>query len=147
MARPIMCELARQDCLVLLGRARVGRLGLSMRALPVVLPVNFVVVDGEVVFRTAEGTKLHAAAAGAIVAFEADGYEPSGRSGWSVLVQGPARVVDDPAAIDRLSSLCIEAWAADAAADRFVAVATDVISGRRFARCADRASVGSATGL
>ena len=128
----------------LLGRERVGRLGLSMRALPVVLPVNFAVVDGEVVFRTAEGTKLHAAAAGAIVAFEVVGYETSGGSGWSVLVQ-PARVVDDPDALDRLSALCIDAWAADAAADRFVAIATEVISGRRFARRPDHGRRGGAT--
>jgi hypothetical protein len=120
-----------------------------MRALPVVLPVNFAVVHDEVVFRTAEGTKLHAAAAGAVVAFEVDGYEPSGRSGWSVLVQGRARVVDDPTMLARLSGLCIEAWAADAAADRFVAIATEVISGRRYARGAGpeaQPAVAGATG-
>ena len=38
-------------------------------------PVNFVVEHGNVVFRTAEGTKLAAAVLGTAVAFEVDGYD------------------------------------------------------------------------
>jgi nitroimidazol reductase NimA-like FMN-containing flavoprotein (pyridoxamine 5'-phosphate oxidase superfamily) len=77
----------------LLASVSVGRVGLSIKALPAVLPVNFALLDGEVVFRTVEGTKFHAAAAGRVLAFEADGYETDGLSGWSVLVQGVSRVV------------------------------------------------------
>ena len=83
MAQPRLSELTRDECMSLLATAVVGRVGLSVDALPVVLPVNFAVSDQDIVFRTVEGTKFHAAAAGAVVAFEADAYEPSGRSGWS----------------------------------------------------------------
>ena len=98
------------------------------------MPVDFVVVDGDIVFRTVQGTKFHAAAAGAVLAFEADWYDPAGRSGWSVLVQGKAGVVSDPAEIARLSTVTIEPWAVDGSADRFVRIQTAVVTGRRFVR-------------
>lgn len=43
-----------------------GWVGLSVSALPVVLPVSFIVDDGHVLFRTSEGTKLAAASGGAV---------------------------------------------------------------------------------
>ena len=67
----------------------------ASEALPAVLQVNFALLDGEVVFRTVEGTKFHSAVAGRVLAFEADGYDTDGMSGWSVLVQGVSRVVMD----------------------------------------------------
>lgn len=112
----------------------MGRVGISVKALPVVLPVNFAVVDGTVIFRTVEGTKLKAATAGTVVAFEADGYKDDGRSGWSVLIQGVAGVIRDPAELASLATLPIEAWALDAAADRYVQIRPTTISGRRFQR-------------
>ena len=134
MGPPRMIELTSAECLSLLATARVGRVGLSMDALPVVLPVNFAVLESEIVFRTVDGTKFHAATAGAVVAFEADGYEPSGQNGWSVLVQGESRVVTDPVEIARLLTLRIDPWAVDGSADRFVRVRAERVTGRRFFR-------------
>jgi len=135
MDPPIIVALSREECAALLATAVVGRVGLSMGALPVVLPVNFAVLDDEdIVFRTAEGTKFHAAAAGAVVAFEADGYEPSGRGGWSVLVQGVAQVVSDAIELAQLSALAIDPWAVDGSADRFVRIRAERVTGRRFSR-------------
>ncbi len=54
--------LTREQCLDYLRRGGIGRVGLTMHGLPVILPVSFVFVDGDAVFRTGEGTKLHAAA-------------------------------------------------------------------------------------
>ena len=51
-------------------------------------PVNYVVDQHSVLFRTDEGTKLDAASRGARVAFEVDGAEEATRTGWSVLVGG-----------------------------------------------------------
>ena len=57
-------------------------------------PGEFVVSGGAIVFRTVPGTKLDAATAGAVVAFEADAYGTAeDRSGWSVLVRGVAEEV------------------------------------------------------
>jgi len=126
--------LTIEKCFSLLATVPIGRVGLSVNALPVVLPVNFVVVDGDVVFRTVVGTKFHAAAAGAVVAFEADGWAPSGQSGWSVAIQGQAEVVSDAAEIERLAGLTSDSWALDGAADRFVRIRAVSVTGRSFQR-------------
>ena len=79
--------LPRQECLGLLATVPIGRVGVTMNALPVVLPVNFAVFDGDIVFRTVDGTKFHAAVAGTVVAFEVDSYDSEGTSGWSVVIR------------------------------------------------------------
>jgi len=127
-------ELSRGECLRLLASVSLGRVGLSINALPAVLPVNFALLDGEVVFRTVEGTKFHAATAGRVLAFEADGHEADGSSGWSVLVQGVSRVITDPTELSRAQQLTMEPWGVDQAADRIVRISTTLISGRQFHR-------------
>jgi hypothetical protein len=127
--------LNRQQCLELLATVPVGRLGVSIKALPAILPVNFVLVDAQILFRTIPGTKLDAAAAGAVVAFEADGFDPDGGSGWSVLVQGVCSEVTDLDSLAQLAGVRLEPWAfGPGVADRLVRVETSFISGRRFHR-------------
>ena len=95
--RLVFEELDREDCLALLRDEPVGRVALTARALPVVLPVNFALLDGDIVWRSAQGTKLNDAS-GFVVAFEADHYETAQKVGWSVMIQGLAR--DDFDSID-----------------------------------------------
>jgi Pyridoxamine 5'-phosphate oxidase len=83
--------LSREECLSLMATVSVGRLGVSIDALPAILPVNFVLLREQIIVRTVPGTKLDAAAAQAVVAFEVDSYDPGGKWGWSVLVLGLAR--------------------------------------------------------
>ena len=91
-------ELLTEDqCRQLLAGGQVGRVGVTMGALPAIFPVNYLVVDGAIVFRTTPGTKLSAAMEGAVVAFEVDDYQLTDRSGWSVLAVGRAEVVANPA--------------------------------------------------
>ena len=123
--------LERDECLRLLAGAHIGRLALSIDALPVILPVNFVMHDDQVVFRTAPGTKLSAAARSAVVAFEADQIDPMRHEGWSVLVTGRAHEVVDTKRIGRLALLPLRPWA-PGTRDHFIAVETDRISGRRL---------------
>lgn len=126
-----LIELSRDECLRLLGTAHVGRVGLSMRALPVVLPVNFV-LDGEsVVFRTGAGTKQQAAVSNTVVAFEVDHVNPLYHSGWSVLITGVATLVTDPQELARLATLPIQPWAPDGRGN-YVRIHADHISGRRL---------------
>jgi uncharacterized protein len=134
MSGPELSELSREECLRLLASVPVGRVGLSVKAIPAVFPVNFAIMDGEVVFRTVEGTKFHAAVAGAVLAFEADGYQPDGRGGWSVLVQGVSRVVTEPTELHRARELTVEPWAVDGTADQVVRITSTLLSGRRFQR-------------
>lgn len=87
--------LTDEEALELLAGAEVGRVGVTMGALPAIFPVNYRVIDGAVVFRTGPGSKLRAATNGAVVAFEVDDHDRAERTGWSVLVVGRAEVVHD----------------------------------------------------
>ena len=118
-ARPGLYELAPDDCIRLLTTVPVGRVGVTMDALPVVLPVNFAVNDGTIVFRTVPGTKLDTATAGMVVAFEGDHYGTEHDPwAWSVLVRGVAEVITDPDELQTARSLPLESWAFDGSADR-----------------------------
>ena len=128
-------ELGAAECLRLLASVPVGRVGVTIDALPAVLPVNFVVSDGGVVFRTVPGTKLDAATAGAVVAFEADAYGVAARpDSWSVLVRGVARELTGTAELAAAHALPLESWAWEGGADRFVRIEPTVLTGRRVFR-------------
>jgi nitroimidazol reductase NimA-like FMN-containing flavoprotein (pyridoxamine 5'-phosphate oxidase superfamily) len=92
---PRFAELDEQECRALLATHGVGRIAVPTGSAPVVVPVNYSVFEGAVVFRTAEGT-ASARAAGCQVAFEVDRIDEALSQGWSVLVRGHARTVTDP---------------------------------------------------
>jgi nitroimidazol reductase NimA-like FMN-containing flavoprotein (pyridoxamine 5'-phosphate oxidase superfamily) len=124
--------LSDDECIDMLRQVPVGRIAETVDALPVIFPINFAVVDGAVVFPTATGTKLAAATAGAVVAFEVDSYEADGRTGWSVMVQGMASEVTDPASLREVDSASLDAWALDGAADHVLRIEVHRVSGRQF---------------
>jgi nitroimidazol reductase NimA-like FMN-containing flavoprotein (pyridoxamine 5'-phosphate oxidase superfamily) len=124
--------LDEAECRALLASTTIGRVGLSMDALPVVLPVNYTVMDDAILIRSTEGSKLSAAWKGAVVAFEIDGYDPLTHTGWSVLVQGTARVLNAPGELAEARQQPLEPWAhPDEGA--FVSITCDLLSGRRIA--------------
>ncbi|HUR23174.1 MAG TPA: pyridoxamine 5'-phosphate oxidase family protein [Acidimicrobiales bacterium] len=123
--------LSRGECLRLLTQSRVGRVVVTDRALPAAFPVNFAVLDEDVVFQTTTGSKLEAAEGEEVMAFEVDDIDPVRRSGWSVLVQGLARVISDPDELARARALGLEPWA-PAASFQFVRIRTELMSGRRL---------------
>jgi nitroimidazol reductase NimA-like FMN-containing flavoprotein (pyridoxamine 5'-phosphate oxidase superfamily) len=115
----------------LLDRGEVGRVGITMGALPAIFPVDYRVVDGAIVFWTAPGSKMSAALAGAVVAFEVDDYGVSDRSGWSVLAVGEAHVVDDPEVCRAATAAGLEPFV-DSARAALVRVEPTFLSGRRL---------------
>jgi nitroimidazol reductase NimA-like FMN-containing flavoprotein (pyridoxamine 5'-phosphate oxidase superfamily) len=119
-------------CRERLGRVRVGRVAITIEALPVVLPVNYRVLDGDIVFCTAAGTKLDAAVRNAVVAFEVDEVDVEARVGWSVLVIGHAEEIVDAGEKARAAALGIDPWV-DGSATRFVRIHAERVSGRRIA--------------
>lgn len=125
--------LDRDACLHLLATAPLGRVGVSSGALPMVLPVNFHVADERILIRSTAGSRLDAALRNAVVAFEADDFDPIYHSGWSVLVTGVARVVDDPDELQSLRSVPLARWA-PAGDDHLLAISTEMVSGRRLCR-------------
>jgi nitroimidazol reductase NimA-like FMN-containing flavoprotein (pyridoxamine 5'-phosphate oxidase superfamily) len=109
----------------------VGRVGVTIGALPAIFPVNFAVIDGAIVFRTAPGTKLSAAATDTVVAFEVDDYERSDRSGWSVLVVGRAHVVHDLDVTFKVLAARLEPYVGGVRTN-IVCIRPEFISGRRI---------------
>lgn len=126
--------LSRDDCLHLLTvhPAHLGRLAVvDESGQPLVFPVNFRIVDEAIVFLTGGGTKLQSAVRGARVAFEADHVAADFHSGWSVLAQGVAEEVDDPALIEHLRRLGLRSWAREGPMHG-IRLPVDTVSGRRL---------------
>lgn len=121
--------LERADCLALLRSQRIGRVGFTSGALPVILPVDYAPVDDRIVFQTSPGSALDAAMrVGTVVAFEVDNVgEPNGCH-WSVVITGRATELLDEAAIEEAIAVIGRRWTGGG---RFVEVSTELISGRR----------------
>lgn len=135
MVHPVspLRELSRARCLDLLATTRLGRVGVSVRALPVILPVTYAVIGETVVFRTAPGSKLTAAVHRSVVAFEADRGDLCGAWGWSVLVQGVASEITDAAQLaEARGRLDRDLPFLDGEVARFVTVDSTIMSGREF---------------
>ncbi len=126
-----LAVLDRDACVELLEGERVGRVALC-DGYPIVLPVLYALLDGDVVFRTAPGEKLIAATLHRIVAFEIDAYDADTHTGWSVDVIGTAEEILHPHELDRVRGLDLPAYAG-AARDRFVRIRTKTMTGRRLA--------------
>jgi hypothetical protein len=120
--------LSRGDCLRLLRTVSLGRIGVSIGALPTILPINFRLDGDRILFRTGVGTKLDAATKGAVVAFEADDFDPMYHSGWSVVVTGMAREVREP---DDPDLYLTPRWA-PGDDGRLVEVTIEQVTGRRL---------------
>jgi len=126
-----MTVLSPHECLALLRTTEVGRLAMS-GDYPEVLPINFVVDEGGVVFRTSDGTKLAALTEDHRVAFEADGSDLEAGTAWSVLIKGHAAVLQSPR--DRVAALELPLFPWQAAPKHhFVRIDPVEITGRRFA--------------
>jgi nitroimidazol reductase NimA-like FMN-containing flavoprotein (pyridoxamine 5'-phosphate oxidase superfamily) len=126
-----MTVLTRHECLELLRSTEVGRLVTTTARYPEIVPVNFVVDRGTVVFRTSDGTKLDGLTADSHVSFEADGYERDAGAAWSVVIKGHAQLLRMPN--ERFAGLELPSlpWQA-AAKQHFVRIEPVEMSGRRF---------------
>jgi uncharacterized protein len=130
MAEQLMV-LAEEECFRLLGRGHFGRIGFVDDDRPIILPVNYSFDRGHVVFQSTAGSKLEAAIAERSVAFEIDAVDPMYHGGFSVLVYGPAEVVEDKDEIRHLSELPLRPWWPEAR-DRWVRIRVDEVTGRRL---------------
>jgi uncharacterized protein len=124
-------ELSVSACRDKLKNATVGRLGVSIDALPVVLPVNFAVDGNSIVIRADPGTKLSAAMNEAVVAFEVDDFDSEARRGWSVLVQGIARQITTQSRLDRARALSLASGGGgNGSGDAYIEVQMEIVTGR-----------------
>jgi nitroimidazol reductase NimA-like FMN-containing flavoprotein (pyridoxamine 5'-phosphate oxidase superfamily) len=123
--------LSEDECRRLLATVTVGRLIVSVGPVPIALPVNFGLLDGDPVFATGEGTKLRAALESPPVAFEADQIDELAEVGWSVLVVGEAREVVEPDELVRVKRLGVRSWVTEGR-DHWIRIETHFVSGRRI---------------
>lgn len=124
-------ELSESACWALLRDVPIGRIALQGARDIEVFPVNFVVDDGTVVFRTAHGTKLALIGDGVRCTFEADDIDVVERLVWSVVIKGAALPVARHDAIAAAFDLDVPTWQ-DGPKPTYVRIRSDVVSGRRF---------------
>lgn len=100
------------DCWCFLSSAALGRIGFAAHSgHPVILPVNYSIIERQILIRTGRGPKLEAAKRGDLVAFEVDQIDAE-HTGWSVLVTGRARWVREQAEVTALKVRQPASWAA-----------------------------------
>ena len=107
---PVLRALTREQCVAHLDAGGIGRIVYLAERGPVAHPVNFVMNDGDIVLSTTAAQAL-ALEVQPRTSFEIDRVDEAMSEGWSVLVTGPARRLDDPDELVVLSSLGLEPWA------------------------------------
>jgi uncharacterized protein len=129
-------ELSESECWMLLRSVDVGRLATPTAAGGIeIFPVNHVVDQGSIVFRTAMGTKLSSAVDAHEVAFEADNaactYSDQVEDPWSVVMHGTAGLISLDTELFDSFELTVQPWH-DSTKPYFVRLVPTVVSGRRF---------------
>ena len=102
--------LERDECLRLLSHNRIGRVAVVDGGTPLLLPVAYALDGDDVIFRTGAGSKLAAVRHGSPAAFEIDGADEVGRTGWSVVATGHTEEVVDDRTLERLRALPLQPW-------------------------------------
>ncbi|WP_169619278.1 pyridoxamine 5'-phosphate oxidase family protein [Mycolicibacterium peregrinum] len=121
--------MSERDSWELLGSASLGRLVTAVDDEAHIFPVNFVVQNRTILFRTAAGTKLISAAINNQVLFEADDHNVD--EGWSVIVRGIARTLRTDDELDEAERAQLLPWTATAKT-HYVRVSPVRVTGRRF---------------
>jgi hypothetical protein len=98
MEREGNTEISRSECWDLLKTASLGRLVLSVKALPVLFPVQYYVDGEELAICLGHHEIPDRSTNDAIVAFGADAIDAGTRRGWSVQVRGVVRKPRRPGA-------------------------------------------------
>jgi uncharacterized protein len=125
-------ELSKQECTARLLAASVGRVAVCTHHGPVIIPVNYLMHEETVMFRTAPYTVL-AGHAWDQAAFEIDELDHDMRRGWSVLARGRASPIEDPESIEAAQLLNqLAPWAAGSRR-MFIGITPDTLSGREVA--------------
>lgn len=123
-----MRETTIDEALALLRTASIGRLVYTAQGEPRVLPLNYVVHQGAVVFRTSYGHLLDHIHLSEVL-FEADEADPETQTGWSVIVHGRAEEIWRSDDLDVVRGLPLRPWA-PGVRDHFVRIVSTRITGR-----------------
>ena len=124
--------LAPEDCVALLATTDVGWLAISTGARPAIVPVNFIVLSDQLVFRAERQGELHRATVGAVVAIETGPGASGTCRAWSVHVQGVASELVSASLLDAIGERWTAHWQVAAGAPAFIGLPTRGISGWEF---------------
>ncbi|BFV55394.1 pyridoxamine 5'-phosphate oxidase family protein [Kitasatospora sp. CMC57] len=128
---PALVRLTTRECWDRVGGRGVGRIALPTEPGPTVLPVNYAVDAGSIVYRT-DPDGAAAPAPGSAVSFQVDHIDDHLSTGWSVLIIGTAEHIDSSEAIQRLETEHqMEPWAGGSR-PLWVRIQPDTVSGRRI---------------
>lgn len=122
-------ELDPVECRRLLEAKKVGRLALVRDGAPMIMPMNYVLTEDRLVFRTLAFGEA-SRAVDSPVAFEVDDIDDFLEAGWSVVVTGTAALLTE-AELSRLGWEAPIPWA-EGPRTLFVAVPLDRVTGRRL---------------
>lgn len=127
----VVSYLSDEECFDRLASQELGRLVTSAAGILDIFPVNYVLDGREVVFRTAEGSKLTELTIHNEVLFEADDHTDA--DAWSVIVRGRARRLETSDEVRAADELPLRPWLPTLKYN-YVRVAPDSVSGRAFRR-------------
>lgn len=96
-----------------------------------IFPVNYVVDEGTIVFRTAEGSKLTELTINEQVIFEVDDFTDD--AAWSIIVRGHARRLDTSSEVEAADELPLVPWIPTLKYN-YVRITPTSVSGRGFER-------------
>lgn len=123
-------EILKEDeALELMGNQQLGRLVVRIKDDFDIYPLNYVVNEGKIYFRTAEGSKLFTVSINDRVLFEADDHTED--KAWSVIVKGRARILQRTDEIQKADELPLKPWLPTLKYN-YVEITPEEISGRRF---------------
>jgi nitroimidazol reductase NimA-like FMN-containing flavoprotein (pyridoxamine 5'-phosphate oxidase superfamily) len=114
-----------------LARCSVGRVGVLVDSAPEVYPVNHVVDEQTIVFRTNSGNKLRGIDRSPSVCYEVDALDLEDHTGWSVLVKGRATELVDEDEVAHAQQLPLAFWALGTKS-HWVRIVPREITGRRI---------------
>ena len=124
-------HLSAPECWHLLSLSSIGRVGVLVDSAPEIYPVNFVVDEHTIVFRTGPGSKLRGLDRSPSVCFEADGINLDEHTGWSVLVKGRAVEVTTSGDRSKAAALPLQVWALGQKA-HWIRIRPTEVTGRRI---------------
>jgi nitroimidazol reductase NimA-like FMN-containing flavoprotein (pyridoxamine 5'-phosphate oxidase superfamily) len=125
--------LSEDECVRLIRPGGVGRVAVTTPSGPEIFPVNFIVHESAVIFRTSPFSVLGTFAWGAAIAFQTDQLDVTRHVGWSVVAFGRGGVVDrDEIALIRARN-DPEPWARGARA-HYIRLRWERITGRALGR-------------
>lgn len=125
-------SLSYDQCWELLAAATLGRLGLVVDSRPEIFPVNYVLYERHIVFRSGPGRKLWGAMASRPSVLEIDGYDAATTEAWSVVAGGESVLMTDPVETAKIDALGLEP-SQPGAKDHYIRLIPRSLTGRRFA--------------